>query len=577
MKMKRILSVLTAAAVAMQITAAVSAADTADAAGTVRAEVDYDRARVTVSGTTNGGGNVLIEVIKPSVTVDLGNGETEYTIPSDADPDTLPAEVQEKMLDHFEAVKSENGGFGTAYVSDGKPGVYTVRAKGGADSAPAAARFYLDTKANAAAMLETVNGYINGKNKTELGGAFSAAKDSYLIGAAHYDDSIRDGVAAGVISEGAAESMSELVKRVEKYSIIQRLRAAVTDAEAAALISGYAEELGISETDEYKYMLNATAAFKTELGKRVRSAAFEAYAQFESAFKSAACLSGVHNATNYGEINGILNRAKKAGFLTDSAYFKQSSTKSVDTKLLGKDYADMDALEKAIKSFISSGNSNSGGTGGGSGSGGSSGGSGGTNVSIGTGAVKPNNQTAAAFSDVDESHWAYLSILSLKKAGSINGYADGTFKPDNNVTRSEFLKIALDAFGITDDGAKSTFADVSESDWCYKWIAAAQTNGIISGDEYGRFGGDTNITRQDVAKILYGILKFKSSTLPAEREYTGFADYADIADYAEEAVEALYRGGAINGIGDGRFMPKAYATRAETAKMVFSVLQKIGG
>ena len=100
---------------------------------------------------------------------------------------------------------------------------------------------------------------------------------------------------------------------------------------------------------------------------------------------------------------------------------------------------------------------------------------------------------------------------------------------------------------------------------------------IISGDEYGRFGGDTNITRQDVAKILYGILKFKSSTLPAEREYTGFADYADIADYAEEAVEALYRGGAINGIGDGRFMPKAYATRAETAKMVFSVLQTIGG
>ena len=54
-------------------------------------------------------------------------------------------------------------------------------------------------------------------------------------------------------------------------------------------------------------------------------------------------------------------------------------------------------------------------------------------------------------------------------------------------------------------------------------------------------------------------------------------DYADIADYAQESIEALYRGGVINGMENGDFRPQANATRAETAKMIFSVLQKMGG
>ena len=96
MKMKRILSVLTAAAVAMQITAAVSAADTADAAGTVRAEVDYDRARVTVSGTTNGGGNVLIRVYNshPDESIDY---ESDVTVHTDGRTYTVPAGTQIRL------------------------------------------------------------------------------------------------------------------------------------------------------------------------------------------------------------------------------------------------------------------------------------------------------------------------------------------------------------------------------------------------------------------------------------------------------------------------------------------------
>ncbi len=118
---------------------------------------------------------------------------------------------------------------------------------------------------------------------------------------------------------------------------------------------------------------------------------------------------------------------------------------------------------------------------------------------------------------------------------------------------------------------------MAENDWCYRWIATAQSHEIINGDEAGNFNGEANVSRQDAAKILYGILKFRSQTLPAEREYSGFNDYADIADYAQESIEALYRGGVINGMENGDFRPQANATRAETAKMIFSVLQKMGG
>lgn len=576
MKIRKFLSALTAAATALQIAAFPAAA--ADNSGAVRAEVDYVRSEIKISGTVTEKEDVVIEVIKPSVILDDG---TEYTIDPSGNLDALPEAVQEKMFDHFEVLTPEGTAFSTAYAELGNAGVYTVFAKSGSMSSAAKAQFYYDTKAASDAQLEIINGYIAAKDEANVRKFITDNTDKYFISAVFYDDAaVGDAVAAGVISDGTAKSMADLVRSVEKYSTLQRLHTASSDAETGEILLSYATELGLTAYDEYPYMTAGDAAFMTELGKRVRESEFETSAEFESAYKAAMCLTGIHNAKNYGEINPILKRAKNAGFLTKSAYFDLISTKSVDDSLVKKNYSSMKALSDAIDSLLAgnSGGNNGGSSGGSGGSGGGNGGSGSSvNVNIGANAGKPNNETTAAFSDVPDSHWAYLSILSLKKKGAINGYEDGTFKPDNSVTRREFVKIALEAFGIEDSTAVSSFGDVSADDWAYKQIAAAQAHGIISGDENGNFNGDANIIRQDVAKILYGILKFRSSTLPAERDYTGFNDYADISEYADEAIQALYRGGAINGTDDGNFMPQAYATRAETAKMIFSVLQKIGG
>lgn len=572
MKIRRIVSAAAAAAFLLQIPALAN--------GSVRAVVDYERSRVTVSGTAENSQSAVIEVIKPSVEVDLGSGTENYTIAYDADFDALPEAVQKLMLDWFGTEQIADNSYSVSYDALGAPGVYTVVVKVSDGEEPVRTRFYFGTAENSAADLAVINGYISAKDKANVRKFITDNKDKYFITAELYDDAaMGDAVASGIIAEGTASKMSVLTANVEKYSVMQALKTGDT----VKILLDNAQLLELTSLDEYAYLKNGSSDFQKELGDRIKSASFDSYADFIKEFKGAMCLTGVHYAENYGEISGILNRAKAAGYLSGSPYFNLSSTKSVDEKLISNYYSDMDALKTAIEGFCknSGGNTTDGNkpSGGGSGGGGGTGGGKGSsvNASASSDVINQNAQDSVAFSDVDESHWAYLSILSLKKMGAINGYSDGTFKPDNSITRREFVKIALSAFGISDANAKSTFKDVPESDWGYASIAAAQEHGIISGDENGNFNGDSNITRQDVAKILYGVLKFKSQTLPAQREYTGFNDYADIADYAAEGVEALYRGGAVNGFEDGTFKPKDFATRAETAKMIFSVLQKIGG
>ena len=85
------------------------------------------------------------------------------------------------------------------------------------------------------------------------------------------------------------------------------------------------------------------------------------------------------------------------------------------------------------------------------------------------------------FGDVSKSHWAYVSILTLKKNKIISGNENNLFEPENNITREEFIKMAGIALGIVDEDAECEFDDVGKDDWCYKYVASAFATGITSG------------------------------------------------------------------------------------------------
>ena len=136
--------------------------------------------------------------------------------------------------------------------------------------------------------------------------------------------------------------------------------------------------------------------------------------------------------------------------------------------------------------------------------------------------------------------------------------------------REEIVKIIVSAFELTDDSAVSTFADTDESMWYYKFIASAQSKGIISGVSETEFGVGEYVTRQDIAVMIYNAATVSGRGFTKTK--TDFSDYAEIAEYAKTAVSSMAGDGIINGMGDGRFAPTEFATRAQAAKMIYQLL-----
>ena len=159
--------------------------------------------------------------------------------------------------------------------------------------------------------------------------------------------------------------------------------------------------------------------------------------------------------------------------------------------------------------------------------------------------------------------WAVDSIELLYELGVVAGYPDGTFRPNNNVTREEFITLLVRTFQLQDDAAEVEFYDVGENDWFYRYISAAVYNEITLGMGDGTFGIGQNITRQDMAVMAQRMISTFGLNLPNIADAVEFYDADDIADYATAAVVSMQRAGIITGMPDGTFAPSASATRAQ--------------
>lgn len=215
---------------------------------------------------------------------------------------------------------------------------------------------------------------------------------------------------------------------------------------------------------------------------------------------------------------------------------------------------------KNKKSSSSSGGSSSGG-----------GGGGGTFSAINKKPAETPDTTDPAdknsgFNDA-ESHWAKEYIKKAKTAGIINGYGDGSFRPDNYVTRAELVKIVI---SLTKEAPSydEVFGDVQKDAWYFPYISTAYNKGYISGTGQG-FAPQKEITREDACVIIYNAVKNMLGN--ASSESTAFADEEQISDYAKTAVAELQKRGIVNGY-QSSFAPKASMTRGELAAVLSKVL-----
>lgn len=186
----------------------------------------------------------------------------------------------------------------------------------------------------------------------------------------------------------------------------------------------------------------------------------------------------------------------------------------------------------------------------------------------------PTGGTVSGFDDVSEDNWAFEFINELAKSGVINGYDDGTYRPNNFVTREEFVKIIISACGLYDVDATGEFSDMTKDSWFYQFVVSAVARGIISGMDDGSFGVGLNITRQDVAVIVARTIESLLGAQTPSGEST-LTDIDSVSDYAKDAVMLLNELGIITGYDDGSYMPFGSLTRAEAAAILSKLMDVI--
>ncbi|MBW7452467.1 S-layer homology domain-containing protein [Paenibacillus sepulcri] len=179
---------------------------------------------------------------------------------------------------------------------------------------------------------------------------------------------------------------------------------------------------------------------------------------------------------------------------------------------------------------------------------------------------------STALTDIANS-WAKEFIQTLADKMIINGYEDGTFKPRSNVTRAEFVTMLAGGLGLADKDGASSFTDVSPSAWYGEVVHTVSERGFITGYEDGSFKPNQQISRQEEAVILLRVLKYLNKQ-PASVDADGFKDSAAIAGYAKQAVSVLATLNIVGGDENGNFNPASFATRAETAKMMMNLMKE---
>lgn len=171
-----------------------------------------------------------------------------------------------------------------------------------------------------------------------------------------------------------------------------------------------------------------------------------------------------------------------------------------------------------------------------------------------------DRRPAPSFKDTG-GHWARPAIQNLAASGVIKGFPDGTFGPDQKVTRAQFVSLLAAALQWPAPAEAPVFKD-KIPEWARPAVAAAVARGVVTGYPDGTFAPDARITRSEMAVIINRAL-----SLGGTGSKLTYKDAGAVPEFARDAVAKVTAAGLMQG-GDGVFRPKDGATRSETAVVV---------
>ena len=184
-------------------------------------------------------------------------------------------------------------------------------------------------------------------------------------------------------------------------------------------------------------------------------------------------------------------------------------------------------------------------------------------------------QAPLPFPDVTEGDWFYDAVRYAYETGLMDGVGDNLFAPNSQTTRAQLVTILYRLAGEPEPGGDSGFSDVAAGIWYTDAVAWAAQNGIVNGVSDTEFAPGDDITREQLAAILYRYAAYQGYDVSQRADLSGFGDAESISGYAQEALSWAHAQGLVLGFEDGSLRPQGTASRAQIAAVLMRFLAAV--
>lgn len=179
------------------------------------------------------------------------------------------------------------------------------------------------------------------------------------------------------------------------------------------------------------------------------------------------------------------------------------------------------------------------------------------------------------FDDVKEKDWFREAVQFVYDNDLMNGVGETTFNPYADTTRGMIVTILWRLEGSPEATSPAAFTDVADGNYYTKAVAWAVENGVVTGYSDEIFAPDRNISRQEMAAILYRYAGIKKYDVAGRSEIAGFADVNEVHSYATEALQWSVNAALVQGRGNNNLAPTDGANRAEAATLLMRFVNTV--
>lgn len=172
------------------------------------------------------------------------------------------------------------------------------------------------------------------------------------------------------------------------------------------------------------------------------------------------------------------------------------------------------------------------------------------------------------FDDAVQGSWYFNAVLYAYQQHLFNGTSSSTFEPNTAMSRAMLVSVLYRLEGSPAVDYTGSFTDLEVDSWYEDSVLWAEKSGIVNGVSATKFSPDANLTREQIATILYRYSQYKEYDLTASGDLNSFSDGSAVADYATTAMQWAIGKGYISGFDNGTLQAKATATRAQVATIL---------